>query len=347
MNNSTSKLYRRIKAGWRDTILLLKEFSWSLAAFLIVLVGGGILYYKMGIQAHEPVDSLAEAIYLVLGLIFLQPTVDFPHDWHLQLFFFLLPAIGLSVIAQGVAEFSTLFFNRRARSKEWEMAVASTFDNHVILVGLGHLGYQTMKNLIAMDMDIVVIELDPDKDLVSEVQAIGVPVIVDDANKQTTLESAGIKKAATIIMCTQNDPLNMQIAIKAKAMNPKTRVVTRIFDEYFAEAIQNQFDFIAMSSSVMSAPQFAAAAAGIEMTRPITIEGEHYSLAKFDIHNKSKLAGLSSKEIEQDFDVSLVLIKRNNHTELHPHPDSKIEAGDSIIVLSSPQQVKRIIKANG
>ena len=90
MKYSNRRFFRRLKAGWRDTILLFKEFFWSLVAFTAVVLGGGLLYYNIGIQAHEPVDSLAEAIYLVLGLIFLQPTIDFPHDWHLQFFFFLL-----------------------------------------------------------------------------------------------------------------------------------------------------------------------------------------------------------------------------------------------------------------
>ena len=227
------------------------------------------------------------------------------------------------------------------------MAVASTFDKHVIIVGLGHLGYQTLKNLVTMDMDIVVIELSSDSDLITEAQALGIPVIVDDANKQTTLENAGVIKAASIILCTQNDPLNMQIAIKAKAMSPNIRVVTRIFDEHFAQAIQNQFDFIALSSSVMSAPQFAAAAAGIEMTRPISIEGERYSLAKFIISEESELVNMSTLDIEQGFDVSLVLIKRNEISDLHPHSDTIIQANDTIVVLSSPLNIKRIIKANG
>lgn len=347
MKHSKKRLFRRIEAIWRDTTLLLKEFFWPLIIFCVILIGGGILYYNLGIQAHEPVSSLPEAIYLVLGLIFLQPTIPFPNDWHLQLFFFLLPAIGLSVIVQGVAEFATLFLNKRARNKEWEMAVASTFDNHVIIVGLGHLGYQILKNLLQIDLDVVVIELDPDKELITEVQALGIPVIADDANKQTTLENAGIQKAASIILCTQNDPLNMQMAIKAKALNPEIKVVTRIFDEYFADAIRTQFDFIAMSSSVMSAPQFAAAAAGIEMTRPLTIEGESYSLARFDITENSNLIDMSVGDIEQDYDVSLVLIKRNDSTDNHPRSDKLIKANDCIVVLSSPLRIKNIIKSNG
>ena len=121
----------------------------------------------------------------------------------------------------------------------------------------------------------------------------------------------------------------------------------RIFDEQFAEAIKTQFDFTALSSSVMAAPQFAAAAAGIEMTRPISIEGEYYSLAKFDISKDSQLIDMPAGEVEQNFDVSLVLIKRNKSTEHHPHSDSTISANDCIVVLGSPLKIKKIIKANG
>ena len=339
-------LSRRLQAGWRDTLLLLKEFSWSLFLFCLVVVGGGLFYYYLGAKTGEPLESIPEAIYLVLGLIFLQPTIDFPHDWHLQAFFFLLPILGLSVIAQGVAEFSTLFFNRRARSKEWEVAVASTFNHHVIIVGLGHLGYQTLKNLLNLGLEVVAIELNPDAELISEVQALGVPVLSGDANKQTALENAGIQKAQSIILCTQNDPLNMQIAIKAKALNPNLKVVTRIFDEQFAKAIEDQFDFTALSSSVMSAPRFAAAAAGMEMTRPISIEGENYSLVRFNVSPKSKLVGITAEKLEQDYNVSLVMIKRQQTTQTHPPADSRIQQADCIVILAAPDQIRKVMAAN-
>ncbi len=337
---------KKIRAAWRDSLILLREFSWPLILFFLVVLGGGILYFKFSQQLGEPVDSLAEAIYLVLGLMFLQPTVDFPHDWHLQIFFFAIPLLGITAIAQGVVEFSALFFDRRQRSKEWEMAVASTFNQHIILVGLGHLGFQAVKNLIAMDQDVVIIELDPDAELFSEVQALGAPVIAGDANKNTTLIQAGIQKAKTLVLATQNDQLNMQIAIKAKALNPDLEIVIRIFDQQFASAIQSQFNFTALSSSVISAPQFAGAAAGLELTRPITMEGESYSLAKMQIKPASKLNGITAEELEQKYDVSLVVIHHNGEAESHPHPDSRITAGDTIIVLSVPDQIKGLVKAN-
>jgi len=78
-----------------------------------------------------------------------------------------MPIIGIVMLAQGLADFGSLLFNRRSRSKEWEMAVASTLKNHIILVGLGHLGYRVAIKLHEMDEQIAVIEFNAETDTVS------------------------------------------------------------------------------------------------------------------------------------------------------------------------------------
>ena len=102
-----------------------------------------------------------------------------------------MPVIGLIILAQGVAEFSVMLFNRRARGKEWEIAVASTYNNHIILVGLGHLGFRVAEELINMEQDIVIIESNPKADLTATVKKMGIPVIPDDASHELTLQSSG------------------------------------------------------------------------------------------------------------------------------------------------------------
>lgn len=226
------------------------------------------------------------------------------------------------------------------------MAVASTFNKHVILVGLGHLGYQVLNLLLKLEQEVVVIELNPKADLVSEVRKEGVPVIVDDANKQSVLEDAGITKANTLMLCTQKDALNLQIAVKARALNEDIQIVIRIFDQYFAQAIRDQFGFISMSSTEMSAPAFAAAAAGIEMTRPIAIEGHSLSLARLDIQHDSSLAGMSVREIEKSFNVSIVLIQCRSNSDLHPLGDTIVEKESTIAVIAEPSVIKDLQKAN-
>jgi Trk K+ transport system NAD-binding subunit len=346
INRRNKRLFRRIRAGWRDTLLLLREFFWPLLLFSVVVLGGSNLYFFWAGKFGEPLRNYLESVYLMLSLTFLQPTVDFPGDWHLQIFFFLIPIIGIGLLAQGVAEFASLFFNRRARGKEWEMAVASTFTKHVVLVGLGHLGYKVLDSLLNLDQEVVAIELNPNADLVNVVRNQGVPVIVDDANKQSTLEEAGVRKASTLLLCTQNDALNLQIAVKARSINNDIRVIIRIFDQHFAHAIRDQFGFLAMSSTEMSAPAFAAAAAGLQMTRPIAIEGHSFCLARLDIQKGSKLVGKCVKEIEEGFDASVVLIQNQSKSDLHPPGDTTIGMDSTIAVIAEPSVIRELQKAN-
>src|SRR5688572_3911984 len=168
---------RHLQASIRDTSILLKEFQSPLLWFTIAIIGGGVLYDFVSRLVGEPVYSLAESIYIVLTSAFLQPpNRDFPHHIVLQLFHFFMPIVGIIVLAQGLADFGGLLFNRKARNKEWEMAVASTLSKHIILVGLGHLGYRVALKLHEMGESIAVIELSSDADQVNAARELGIPV---------------------------------------------------------------------------------------------------------------------------------------------------------------------------
>ncbi len=337
---------RRLRATWRDTALLLRDFRAPLFLFLLIVVGGGVAYFFLAAHAGEPVDTLGEAIYLALTMVFFQGADDFPHVWYLQLFYFIMPLLGLGVLAQGLADFGVMLFNRRQRSKEWEMAVASTFNHHVVVVGLGHLGYRVVWQLHELNRDVVVIEAAPREDLVANLRAFEIPILTGDATREALLEAAGIRRARVLVLCTQNDNLNMQIAVKARSLNKDVRVIMRIFDDDFARALQQQFGFTALSATGMAAPVFAATAAGMDISYPITIEEQAFSLARLDVTPQSNLAGLAIGEIEQQYDVSVVLLRHANGRDFHPASDRRIAANDVIAVLGGHAQINRLAQAN-
>jgi len=337
---------RKLRASWRDTLLLLREFRQPLILFSLALLVGAGLYFQLARGFGESLGSFTEAVYLMLTLTFLQSGGDFPSQPLLQVFYFIMPLIGLVILAQGLADFGYLLFNRRARSKEWEMAVASTYENHTILVGLGHLGYRVAQNLFKMEELVVVIELNPNADLVGTVQAMNIPVIQDDAARQTVLEAAGVQRAKTIVLCTQNDSMNLQIAVKARNLNPAIRVVIRIFDDDFAESLQQQFGFLALSATSMAAPAFAASAAGADVTRPITVEGHSLSLGRLIIKEHSKLHWRSVAEVEARYEVSIILLKHLDEPDLHPTGKQVLRSGDILAVLGSPDRLNVIVHDN-
>jgi voltage-gated potassium channel len=335
--------WRKTRAGWRDTILLLREFRQPLILFALALAGSGWLYYSLAEHTRQPVESPAKAIYIILTLTFLQASIDFPSDWYLQIFFFMMPVIGISILAQGLTDFSVLLFNRRARGKEWEMAVASTYSNHVVLIGLGHLGYRVVKKLIELDQDVVVIERAPEPDLLHNVRALGVPVLEEDGTRETVMVSAGISRARAIILCTQNDSLNLRMALKARNLNPKIEVVIRIFDDEFATSLQSQFGFHAMSATGMAAPLFAAIAAHVDITPPVIIEGQPHVLAHLQISPASRICGMTVNRIEEIYQVSIILICKNSERLFHPAGDELIEEGQTIAIFGEPDHIQRLL----
>jgi voltage-gated potassium channel len=338
---------RRLRAAWRDTALLLRDFRAPLFLFALIIIGGGTLYFFLAAHAGEPVDTLGEAIYLALTMVFFEGVNDFPHVWYLQLFYFIMPLLGLGVLAQGLADFGVMLFNRRQRSKEWEMAVASTFNHHVVVVGLGHLGYRVVWQLHELNRDVVVIEAAPREDLVANLRAFEIPILTGDATREALLEAAGIRRARVLVLCTQNDNLNMQIAVKARSLNKDVRVIMRIFDDDFARALQQQFGFTALSATGMAAPVFAATAAGMDISYPITVEEQAFSLARLDVTPQSNLAGLAVGEVEQQYDVSVVLLRHANGRDFHPASDRRIAANDVIAVLGGHAQINRLAQAIG
>ena len=77
MNRHPTIRWKRLKASWRDTWLLTRQFGWPLLAFLIIVVGGGILYNILASYAGEPDANIFGSFYQVLALTFLQ---GLPHN---------------------------------------------------------------------------------------------------------------------------------------------------------------------------------------------------------------------------------------------------------------------------
>ena len=338
--------WRSLRAGWRDTIILLKEFQSPLVLFTVAVLGGGFVYAAIADWVGEPVRTFGEAVFTVLSAAFLQSIGDFPQHYVLQLFHFFMPIVGVLILAQGLADFGSLLFNRKSRSKEWEVAVASTMNKHIILIGLGHLGYRIVQKLNEMGENLVVIELNPSVDTFSAIQAMNIPVIQDDATRPSALESANIKEARTIILASQNDSMNLQIALKARSLNPKIQVVVRIFDADFAQALQDQFGFIALSATEMAAPVFAAAAAGADVTNPISVEGQLLGLARLTIASSSLLANKTVGYVEDNYHLNIILLRHNHQSEMHPTDTCPINIGDTLAVLGGPLELSRLVHDN-
>ncbi|HEY4722156.1 MAG TPA: NAD-binding protein, partial [Anaerolineae bacterium] len=187
-------LRQTIRANWRDLRVLVRTVSRPMLIFIGTIVFFGFLFYTLTQATPELADadkpSPVEAMFLVLSMIFLQANVSFPDQWYLQIFFFIMPVIGIAMLSAGVANLGVKLFNKSERGQDWEVALASTFSDHVIVCGVGKLGYRVVLQLLKFGQSVVAIDQDPNKAFIPLVRQMDVPVIFGDGRLREVLHSA-------------------------------------------------------------------------------------------------------------------------------------------------------------
>ena len=338
----------RISSGQRR--VLIYYFNHIILRMALLIFCFGTFYYFYAQYVGEPLENIAKAYYLVLTLIFLNPIVEFPKNIVLQLCFFVMPILGISLLAQGLEKFGKYLFNPKELSKdqltkELERLIPR-FRRHTIVVGMGQLGSMVVKLIHQTREPIVVLESEPEGEWEETIIELGIPIILDDPSKESALIAAGVQNAKSIVFCTSNDEMNLQIALKARNLNPIIQVVIQIFDEDFAHLLQEQFGFTALSATEMAAPVFAAAAAGADVTNPISIEGQQLSLARLTIQPSSHFVDKTIGYVEDNYHLNIILLRHDHQSEMHPTDTRPLHAGDTLAVLGGPEQLSRLMQDN-
>ncbi|MFA0732312.1 MAG: hypothetical protein LKKZDAJK_002096 [Candidatus Fervidibacter sp.] len=339
MRASVRRRWHRVQAFWRDAWLLLRQFRLSLLAFLVLTLWGACwlwLFYR-----PKRLD-FGEAVYATLMLIFLNPTLEFPRSSLVRPVFFVVPIIGVGIFTEAVIRFGILLFVKSYREEEWQRVMASTYSGHIIVVGIGRVGYRAAQELLRLGEEVVAITLvsDDNAHLVRQLRSQGMPVITDDARRPDVLRDAQIERARCLIVCTGNDLTNLEIALAARELNPKVRIALRLFSDALAERAEKFLGVqVAVSTSAIAAPALVAAAMRHFVAHAFYV-GEHlFHVAEWTVDENNHWRNRRVGDLERQ-GVSVVLLRRPDGTLLfHPSESELMSVGDTLVVIGPPDIV--------
>ncbi|NWG19009.1 MAG: NAD-binding protein [Chloroflexi bacterium] len=289
------RLLRLVRANLYDLWLLLNESRLVLAGFALLAAGTSVylaLFYPGTPESPRP-RGMAEALYETLKLMTLQSGLVFPnHDVPGAILFFLTPLLGLALIFQSVLNFGRLLLDKGSRREAWQVALASTCQDHVIVCGLGRLGLRVATQLIAVGHDVVVIERDWSSEFVPRALSLQIPVVLGDAREVTIMRQAGVLRARAIVAAINDDLLNVEIALTARAIRPGMRVVLRVFNEELDRNLERTLGInSAFSASAIAAPTYAAATVSREIDYALMAGDTPLGVAQIVIQPESRLSG--------------------------------------------------------
>ena len=304
-----------------------------LALFASVALGTGlILSFE-----KSPDFNFDEAFWFALYSLFAgEPIPEAPTTIGGRIASVAILFLGLLVFAALIGTVSAYVIDR-LREEGRGMGKGDVYEDHVILVGLGTVGYRVAEALQRMDQKVVIIDNEEDSDLHVWVRAHHKPLIVEDVRKPGVLQDAGIEHCKAVIACTSSDLTNLEIALDARNERPDVRVVMRLFDQRLAEKVAEGFNIqVALSASSLAAPALAASAIDRSVRGSLEVAGQLFIESEFRVPGDSDLAGKTVGDLRGEYDVHTLVIKHEDEEWIWAPRSHRVIPPDTVVVLLGP-----------
>jgi len=133
------------------------------------------------------------------------------------------------------------------------------YKDHVILCGLGRLGYFIADELHKTGNRLIIIENNHESPKIEYFRDRGVDVYIGNARQPHVLQDVGAQNCRALISVVDDDYSNLEIGLNARHFQPDLRLILRIFDESMAKVIKEKFDIhLTKSMSYFAAKKFAS-----------------------------------------------------------------------------------------
>jgi voltage-gated potassium channel len=209
----------------------------------------------------------------------------------------------------------------------------------VLVIGAGKVGHAAVKALKRKGLSVYV--LDRDAVALAALATVVDAIHVGDAADRQTIEGAGIHRAASVLLTTNDDAMNIYLAVYCRKLNANLRIVSRITHERNVEAIHR-----AGADFVMSYTSLGVESIMSLVSRNATVTlGEGVRL--FEIRVPPSLAGqpLAKTGISSRTGLSVVAVEDQTAFTTHLTAETVLPRDGNLLMLGSADQHRRFVEA--
>jgi Trk K+ transport system NAD-binding subunit len=206
--------------------------------------------------------------------------------------------------------------------------------DHVIVCGLGHMGYRISCLLTKLGRPGVAIARKANASWIDSIES-SFGVLLGDAREDAVLRRAGIDRASAVFAVTDDDLTNVSIALDARRLNPKVVVIVRISDQRLAMHFEKAAHIDrGLSAPSLVMPAFVAASLGGTARGSFEAGGVRWTLDDVELP-----ADLGSREAtvaawSNRLGGAPIVLHRGDETTLHPEAAQPAMPGDRLLLVS-------------
>ena len=300
----------RVARALRDLAVSLaraadRRIAIALGALVAVLLTATLVLrftYQYAGPGHR--ISLLDAVYFTVETVTTVGYGDFSFRgepaW-LVVFAVLLMMSGALFVAVFFALVTNMLVSRKIEESLGRQKI-TVLRGHVLVIGLGTVGLQVVRQLRAAGRDVVVIEMNEHNRHLGQLRALEVPVLIADATLPEVLASARLSTASAVAVLTSDDLANLETGLAVRDQLgphwPDVPVALRIFDPQLAHSVQQTFGFrYVRSTAALAAPWFVGAALGLDVLSTFYAGDEPLLIARLTVTPGGGLHGLRMDEL--------------------------------------------------
>ena len=156
-------------------------------------------------------------------------------------------------------------------------------------------------------------------------------MVEGDAGNTATLRALRIESARAVVAVTDDDVVNLETAVAARAIRPDMRIVARLFDPDLADRVQRALSInISRSVATLAAPAFVSALYERRTLAVVPVRTRALVVAAVAVPEGSPLLGTPVGDLAGRHDGHVL----GTAGRWRPAPDEPIAAGELVVIAS-------------
>ncbi|MEV0270480.1 NAD-binding protein [Hamadaea sp. NPDC050747] len=234
----------------------------------------------------------------------------------------------------------------RARLAVAEVRLRQPHADHLVVAGLGGVGTRVLRLLHDRGVRTVAIAADEQSRGVPLARELGIPLVIGDPGRESTLRAAGVDQARALLAITNSDASNLETALRARNLRSSLHVVLRLFDGDLARRVRRTFNLpYSHSVSYLAAPAFAEALMDREVIGTIPVERRVLLLAEVVVAAGSELDGARIADADDPGDLRVIALNEFGEPRplWRPAPARRMRTNDRLTVVGTRAGLSALI----
>jgi voltage-gated potassium channel len=317
----------------------------SLSILILITVAGTIGY--MTIEGWQFVDALYMTV-ITISTVGFKEVNQVGAAGRIFTIFLVFTGVGFTLyVAAAVVQFMVegrirIILGRRRLDKKIDR-----LKNHYIICGYGRIGRVLCRHLKRADIDIAVIEKDPEQ--ITVMDEDGILYIAGEATDENILLKAGIKRAQGLVAALATDTDNVFLVLTARQLAPEIFIMARSSEETAKIKLR-----AAGANSVESPYEMGAVSMAHRIIRPTVTsfldlafahKRRDIQMEEIPVSSASELVNIQLKDtgIRQKYNLIIIAIKKSDGSmQFNPSFETVIAPHDTVIAVGEADNLQKL-----